>query len=170
MRRCAPGMQQRGVEAALRSGAASSGSSEAGGAHGDEGGENGESAGARSSPASKPRTTALQACRGRWPWRGGGVELGSRMPPLPLLLSFFPNSSLARRRLAAHAAKRSRKRRESGQSICRTRMRHSLLHLDQRAQREVEEEPRPPSRRLSPSTHLTAAILSMSWRIREVHL
>ncbi|XBI37134.1 hypothetical protein VPH35_122526 [Triticum aestivum] len=108
-------MQRRGVEAALRSGATSGGSSEAGGAHGDEGGENGESAGARSSPTSKPRTPALQACRGRWPWPGGGAEFGRRMPPLSLLVSLFPNSSLARRHLAAHAAKRSRKRRESGQ-------------------------------------------------------
>ena len=97
---------------------------------------------------------------------GGGAALGRRMPPLPLLLSFFPNSSLAHRRLAAHAANRSRKRQELGQSICRMRMRHFLFHLDQRAQREVEEEPRPASRRLPPSTHLTAAILSMSWRIR----
>ncbi|XBI79316.1 hypothetical protein VPH35_088823 [Triticum aestivum] len=41
------------------------------------------------------------------------------MPPLSLLLSFFPNSSLARRCLAAHTTKRSRKRRELGDAAAR---------------------------------------------------
>ncbi|XP_044428658.1 uncharacterized protein [Triticum aestivum] len=70
-----------------------------------------------------------------------------------------PGHGPQRRKLAG--GERSRKRRESGQSICRTTDAALPFPSSNGPQREVEEEPQPTSRMLPPNTHLT-----MSWRIR----